>query len=75
MVLRNHNVYGFGSARSSGRIGSLRPLDAGDVTADPNREEAQLLERGHLRCGRLGALFDLTLSGRSSRAIEWRGST
>jgi hypothetical protein len=81
MVLRSHNVYDFDSARSSGRIGSVRPLDAGDVTTEVNRKDARLVERGHHGRGRLGIIprglrpepeRTLVASDRAARLDVWR---
>ena len=77
MVLRNHNVYGFGSERSSGRIGPVRRAAGNDacgpLTTEVNRKEGSSAALTVATDWR--SLFGLTLSGRWSRAIEWRGST
>ena len=56
MVLRNHNVYGFGSRVVvwSSAPSQLRAMMlARDVPAEVNGQETRLLDRGHHRCGRL----------------------
>jgi hypothetical protein len=54
------------------------PLDEDDVSAEANRPEAPLSRARHHGRGRLGMIpraLRPDLSRRSSRAIEWRGST
>jgi hypothetical protein len=76
MVLRNHNVYGFGSERSSGRIGPVRRAAGNDacgpLTTEVNRKEGSSAALTVATDWR--SLFGLTRIGRWSRAIEWRGS-